>query len=70
MLNQQYNTNTRLMNFRIPITLGDTFDKICQLKATSRTRILIDLINNYLKEETPKIKSQVEETNYIRNLFK
>ena len=61
MLNQQYNTNTRLMNFRIPITLGDTFDKICQLKATSRTRILIDLINNYLKEETPKIKRAIQD---------
>jgi len=70
MINQEYNTNTTLVNFRMPITLKETFDKVCQFKTTNKTTVLVDYIKSFIDEEYPNIENQVNQQTAILNFLK
>lgn len=70
MINQEYNSNTKLVNFRVPITLTEAFDKACQFKSSTRTSMLVGLMNSFIKDEYPNIKSQVDSHKSMVNIFK
>ena len=70
MINQEYNTNTTLINFRMPITLKETFDKVCQFKTTNKTTVLVDYIKSFIDEEYPNIENQVNQQTAILNFLK
>ena len=70
MISQEYNTNTTLVNFRIPITLKETFDKVCQFKTTNKTTVLVNYIKSFIDDEYPNIESQVKHQKNILNFLK
>ena len=70
MISQEYNTNTTLVNFRIPITLKETFDKVCQFKTTNKTTVLVDYIKSFIDDEYPNIENQVNHQTSILNFLK
>ena len=59
MISQEYNTNTTLVNFRIPITLKETFDKVCQFKTTNKTTVLVDYIKSFIDDEYPITRKEI-----------
>ena len=70
MLNQEYNTNTTLVNFRLPITLKESFDKVCRFKTTNKTTVLVDYIKSFINDEYPNIENQVNNQKSILNYLK
>lgn len=64
----QYETETTLINFRVPKTLKKTFDSVCKYKTENRTKTLIDLMKTYIDDEVPVIESQINrQNNMLRN---
>lgn len=52
--------NTKLINFRSPEDLQETFDLVCDYKSATRTQVLIDLMRGYILENHKSIMDQVQ----------
>jgi hypothetical protein len=52
--------NTKLINFRTPEDLQNTFDLVCDYKAVTRTQVLIDLMRGYILENHKSIMEQIQ----------
>ena len=59
-MNQDNETDTVLMNFRVPIHLKDTFDQICKFNHQSKTSVLLMLIRDFVEEQSKKIGSELK----------
>ena len=57
---QDNQTDTVLMNFRIPIHLKDAFDQVCKFNHQSKTSVLLMLIRDFVEEQSEKIGSELE----------
>jgi hypothetical protein len=55
--------NTKLINFRTPEDLQNTFDLVCDYKAVTRTQVLIDLMRGYILENHKSIMDQIQSMN-------
>lgn len=51
---------TKLINFRTPEELQQTFDMVCQFKSQTRTQILIGLMRNYISANHQPIVNQIQ----------
>jgi hypothetical protein len=51
--------NTKLINFRTPEDLQNTFDLVCDYKSVTRTQVLIDLMRGYILENHKSIMDQI-----------
>ncbi len=51
--------NTKLIYFRTPEDLQNTFDLVCDYKAVTRTQVLIDLMRGYILENHKSILDQI-----------
>lgn len=58
---------TKLINFRAPIELQNTFDLVCRYKSQSRTKVMIELMHEYVSLNHQPI---VEQINSLRDLNK
>ena len=58
---------SKLINFRTPEDLQQTFDMVCQFKSQTRTQVLIDLMRGYVSENHDPIVDQIKS---IQNLNK
>jgi hypothetical protein len=47
-LAKQNNDQLILINFKAPERLKNTFDSLCRYQRTTRTRILLDLMDDYI----------------------
>lgn len=57
--------NTKLINFRTPEDLQNTFDLVCNYKAVTRTQVLIDLMRGYILENHKSIMNQIQSMNEL-----
>jgi hypothetical protein len=46
------NTNTRLMNFRVPPTIGSNFSMICRINNTSMTSRIVEFMETYTADKS------------------
>ena len=51
---------TKLINFRTPEDLQQTFDMVCQFKSQTRTQVLIGLMRNYISANHQPIVNQIQ----------
>lgn len=51
---------TKLINFRTPIELQSTFDLVCRYKSQSRTKVLIELMHEYVSIHHQPIIEQIK----------
>ena len=51
--------DTKLINFRIPTDLQETFDMVCDFKSQTRTQVLINLMREYISNERQPIIDQI-----------
>jgi hypothetical protein len=58
---------TKLINFRAPVELQNTFDLVCRYKSQSRTKIMIELMHEYVSLNHQPI---IEQINSLRDLNK
>jgi len=70
MLSREYNNNTVLVNFRMPVSLKDSFDTIVKFKSSNRSKTLIDLMKGYVDSEHTEVKQQVDNQMDTINLFR
>lgn len=50
----------KLINFRTPIDLQNTFDLVCCYKSQTRTQVLIELMRQYVENHHQPIISQMD----------
>lgn len=51
--------DTKLINFRIPTDLQETFDMVCDFKSQTRTQVLINLMREFISNERQPISDQI-----------
>jgi hypothetical protein len=51
--------NTKLINFRTPQDLQETFDMVCHYKSQTRTQVLINLMREYVLNQHQPIVDQI-----------
>lgn len=51
---------TKLINFRAPIELQTAFDLVCKYKSQSRTKIMLDLMHEYVSIHHQPIIEQIK----------
>ena len=56
-----------LINFIVSKDLMETFDSICSFNNQTRTSILIKLMRDYIREQSPIIRHQIESTQNLKN---
>lgn len=56
-----------LINFIVSKDLMETFDSICSFNNQTRTSTLIKLMRDYINEQSPIIRHQIESTQYLKN---
>ena len=60
--------NTKLITFRAPRETVDNFDVLIKLKRASRTAVLVEFMNNYLREEFSRMKESDEINQFISEM--
>jgi hypothetical protein len=58
-----------LINFIASKDLIETFDSICSFNNQTRTSALIKLMRDYINEQSPIIRHQIESTRNLKNDF-
>ena len=61
------NKSNNLINFIASKDLIETFDSICSYNNQTRTSALIKLMRDYINEQSPIIRHQIESTNNLKN---
>ena len=56
-----------LINFIVSNDLMETFDSICSFNNQTRTSALIKLMRDYISEQSPIIRHQIESTQNLKN---
>ncbi|NBR12925.1 MAG: hypothetical protein EBU00_12255, partial [Alphaproteobacteria bacterium] len=56
-----------LINFIASKDLIETFDSICSFNNQTRTSALIKLMRDYINEQSPIIRHQIESTQNLKN---
>jgi len=56
-----------LINFIVSKDLMETFDSICSFNNQTRTSALINLMRDYINEQSPIIRHQIESTQNLKN---
>lgn len=56
-----------LMNFIVSKDLIETFDSICSFNNQTRTSALIKLMRDYISDQSPIIRHQIESTQNLKN---
>jgi hypothetical protein len=51
---------TKLINFRAPIELQNAFDLVCKYKSQSRTKIMLELMHEYVSIHHQPIIEQIK----------
>ena len=63
------NQPRKLVNFRVPHTLMESFDSVCRFNARNRTQILIELMKTYVDDEYPVMEHQHQRHQTILKSF-
>ena len=58
--------SNNLINFIVQKDLIETFDSICSFNNQTRTSALIKLMRDYIHEQSPLIRHQIESTNNLK----
>tara|TARA_B100000315_G_C14379760_1_gene496887 strand:+ start:249 stop:506 length:258 start_codon:yes stop_codon:yes gene_type:complete len=58
MIDNSLSQGKSLLNFKVPNHLKETFDVVCHSQGHTRTSALIFLMQQYVQEQSPKIRSQ------------
>ena len=61
------NKSNNLINFIASKDLIETFDSICSFNNQTRTSALIKLMRDYINEQSPIIRHQIESTRNLKN---
>ena len=69
MITVEANQQRELVNFRIPKTLKDSFDKVCRFNSSNRTQTLIELMKSYVDDEFPIMEYQHQRHQTILKSF-
>jgi len=59
--------SNNLINFIVTKDLIETFDSICSFNHQTRTSALIKLMKDYINEQSPLIRHQIESTQNLKN---
>jgi hypothetical protein len=59
--------SNNLINFIVQKDLIETFDSICSFNNQTRTSALIKLMRDYINEQSPIIRHQIESTQNLKN---
>ena len=57
----------KLINFRTPEDLQQTFDMVCQFKCQTRTQVLIGLMRDYVLKNREPIIHQIQSLKDLNN---
>jgi len=59
--------SNNLINFIVTKDLTEIFDSICSFNHQTRTSALIKLMKDYINEQSPLIRHQIESTQNLKN---
>ena len=63
------NQPRKLVNFRVPQTLMESFDSVCRFNSRTRTQVLIEFIKSHVDEEFPIMENQHQRHQIILKSF-
>ena len=62
-MNVQTNTGDGkvLINFRVPVSLKKSFDKVCRYTSLNRSSVLLNFMTNYVQNQGNEIHNQIKD---------
>lgn len=59
----------RLVNFRMPFDMKDTFWKVCKYNGTDMSRVLTGMVKEYINEEIPKLRQYRHNASAVKEVI-